>query len=292
MVYSDILAVQSDLEASLDFIEDDLPASFAKDLLVRLAPAIDKFTKLISTWEEGHLLREGATVAIAGSPNVGKSTLVNAFLGKARAIVSDTPGTTRDIIEESYLLDGFLLRLTDTAGLRETDCVIEREGVDRAKTKIDSADIVIYMVDASRPLSVHDISTLATLLPSRTIVVKNKTDIADIADLSDTQHATIVKASIINNIGLAEIRRSVSDKLSLQHSDTPQAAISDRHLELLEKCESFIELAKHELSSGEEKAVLAASHIRDALESLAMILGKNYHEDLLDTIFSKFCIGK
>ena len=177
-IYDSLVSVAADLEATLDFPDDELPESTMPELSRRLNDSrILRIGNLISTWDEGHILREGALVVISGKPNVGKSTMMNTLLGRDRAIVSQIPGTTRDTIEERYVLDGIPLRLVDTAGLRETQCEIEQEGVRRARAQLQKADLHLYLVDASTPLDDDDRDHLAALKSEKCVVVLNKSDL-------------------------------------------------------------------------------------------------------------------
>jgi tRNA modification GTPase len=151
-VYEAFLEVAANLETTLDFVEDELPDDVFAGIAELMDQTFEQLEELLDTWDEGRLLREGARVVILGRPNAGKSTLLNALLGFDRAIVSSTAGTTRDTIEEGFVLNGIPLRVIDTAGLRETDCEIEAEGVRRAEAHGAEANLAIYLVDASQPL--------------------------------------------------------------------------------------------------------------------------------------------
>ena len=176
-VYDAFLEVAANLETTLDFVEDELPDDVFSGIAGLLDHTFENLDRLLDTWDEGRLLREGARVVILGRPNAGKSTLLNALLGFDRAIVSSTPGTTRDTIEEGFVLHGIPLRIIDTAGLRETDCEIEAEGIRRAEAHGEEAHLAIYLIDASRPLHEEDRIRLEKLVPARSVVVLNKTDL-------------------------------------------------------------------------------------------------------------------
>jgi len=288
--YEAFLEVAANLETTLDFVEDELPDDVFSGIAHLLDVTFQALDSLLDTWDEGRLLREGARVVILGRPNAGKSTLLNALLGFDRAIVSSTAGTTRDTLEEGYVLDGIPLRITDTAGLRETDCEIEAEGVRRAEAHSREAHLAIYLLDASQPLHEEDRERLDKLDPAKSVVVLNKIDQGKV--IQDVQG---VEASLVNGIGVEELKRAMADTLEkgADLNVPPHAVISERHRNLLIRSHKEAQQARAFLNENvEENAVLAAEHLRSALEFLGQVTGREYHEDLLDNIFSRFCIGK
>lgn len=293
-IYNSLVSVAADLEATLDFPDDELPASALPELKSRLDDVALRIANLISTWDEGHILREGALVVISGKPNVGKSTMMNALLGRDRAIVSQIPGTTRDTIEERYVLDGIPLRLVDTAGLRETKCEIEREGVRRARAHIQKADLHLYLVDAFKPLDDDDRDHLAALESEKCVVVLNKIDLGQVVLPEQIHEMTVVSASLITGAGLDNVRRAMLKNLSagINLSVQPHASISERHRRLLIAAQTDVHEALGLINQQSGDIVLAADRLRDALEHLGLVTGKVYHDELLASIFSRFCVGK
>lgn len=292
--YNSLVAVNADLEATLDFSEDDdVSPTVIPDVLKRLELIQSQIGSILETWEEGHLLREGALVVISGKPNVGKSTLLNVLLEKDRAIVSATPGTTRDIIEETMILDGIPIRLVDTAGLRITACDVESEGVRRTRRQMQQADIHLYLMDISQALDKDDNENLTGLDPQRTILILNKYDLGNKLLLHDYKDLATIKSCLISRDGLNEIRQSIINKLGSVSSRPPHAVISERHRQILisagnELCEAVAMLR----TLRDDVVVLASSRIQMAIELFGQITGKTYHEELLNVIFSKFCVGK
>lgn len=292
-LYDGLMQTAADIETTLDFVEDELPGDVFPNLGKKLDESFRQLMDLFATWDEGRLLREGARVVVMGRPNAGKSTLFNVLLGHDRAIVTELPGTTRDVLEETLVLDGIPLRILDTAGLRETECLIEQEGIRRARVHSAAADIAIYLIDSSQPFSDEDAEHLAGLDPKRTVVVLNKMDkkIADcrlpIADRVN------VEASLINGAGISELKAAISKKLGGISHAPAHAVISERHRNLLETARAELEQARERLAGGGELgAAPAAEHLRAALEALGQVTGRVYHNELLDNIFSRFCIGK
>ena len=293
-LYDFLVSIAADVEATLDFPDDELPATALPELLQRLNTADERIGQLLSTWDEGHILREGALVVISGKPNVGKSTMLNALLGRDRAIVSQVPGTTRDTIEEKYVLEGIPLRLVDTAGLRETECEVEQEGVRRARAHIQKADLHLYLIDASKALDDDDRDHLAAMKSEKCVVVLNKVDLGQVVRSEQLKDATVVRTSLLTGGGVDEVRRAVIGKLTsgISLSAVPHASISERHRRLLVEARGGIREALSLIRDEAGNVVLAADRIRDSLENLGMITGKVYHDELLASIFSRFCVGK
>lgn len=294
-VYDAFLEVAANLETTLDFVEDELPDTVFEGIAHLLDVTFTALDELLDTWDEGRLLREGARVVILGRPNAGKSTLLNAFLGFERAIVSSTAGTTRDTIEEGFVLDGIPLRIIDTAGLRETDCEIEAEGIRRAEAHGEEAHISIYLIDASQPLNAEDRVRVENLDPARSVVVLNKVDQGNELSGLNVPDSYCVETSLISGKGIDALKSAMSSRLE-QGADLqapPHAVISERHRQLLIQAHVEAKQARCFLNENvEENAVLAAEHLRSALEFLGQVTGRVYHEELLDNIFSRFCIGK
>lgn len=293
-LYERVLMETARLEATLDFPEDELPEAVLPAIRSSLADIATDFTSLLDTWEEGHLLRDGALVVISGKPNVGKSTLLNALLESERAIVSDIPGTTRDSIEEQLVIGGVPLRLVDTAGLRETADQVEQVGIERTRKLLEQADLHLVMFDLTEPV---DLAELTDRNPANTIVLLNKSDMATNGDRPSpiAQDFTTIETSLLTGEGLSLLREQLLEKLSTNAdlSARPQAVISERHRGLLDQSLADLNEAMELLGlNREDVIVLAAARCRDALETLGQATGKVYQEALLDRIFSSFCIGK
>lgn len=293
-IYNDLIDLDADIEATMDFVEDELPPGINAALHERLNACRASVKTLLDTWEEGHLLREGATVVISGEPNVGKSTLMNRLLGRARSIVTDIPGTTRDTIEEQLVIGGAPIRLVDTAGLREADCAVEREGIRRAESAMQAADVNLYVLDGSRPLAQAEAGRLAALRGARSLVVINKADLGVKLVPGDIPAGLPqVTISLLDEGAAAVVRGVIGEVLHLHPDAPPHAAISERHRMAL--AEVLTELDQADAMMGRadiDGNLLVAEHLRVALALLGEITGREYSEELLDSIFSRFCIGK
>lgn len=291
--YSKLLSLVATLEAALDFPDDEMPPSPISQSS-RLANQIHcDLVAMLATWNEGRILREGALTVISGKPNVGKSTLFNALLGTDRAIVADHPGTTRDTIEENLVIDGVLLRLVDTAGLCETGCDIEHQGVMRARAEMERADFHIHVLDASTPLDDADMVQLGTLSPNKTVVVLNKTDLGTMTRSSDIAKHTVISMCLLNAEAVDNLKTSLAGKLARYAYAPARATISERHRRTISSVSENVLEASQLLASGKEDTLVpAASLLRSGTEKLATLTGRTYYDDLLEQVFSRFCIGK
>jgi tRNA modification GTPase len=293
-LYTIVLEICSDLEASLDFSEAELPAATLKDINTRLDQTSIGLAALLAEWHEGHYLREGARVVITGEPNAGKSTLLNALVGSERAIVTPTPGTTRDFIEEQLILEGIPIRLIDTAGLRTTSCEIEQQGVERAHHHASQADVNLVVVDASVPLPQSILAHLESLPETTTLIVFNKCDLGTPPTLPRilSGYAT-VETALLTKDGISSLQDAIVAALGLAEPAPPHAVISERHRAALMTAQGHTVAAIEVLGvDGLDNSAFAASDLRLAAESIGQITGACYSDDLLDTIFRRFCIGK
>ena len=293
--YDALIGLAADMEATLDFPDDELPPPVITDVLRRIDGVTGDLRSLIATWDDGHSLRDGLQVVIVGRPNVGKSTLMNALLGRNRAIVSEVPGTTRDTIEENFILDGIQLVLVDTAGLRDPQCSIEREGISRTRRQMEKADLYLYVVDASQPRHPDDEKNMNELSNDNCIIVGNKTDLGRKFSIPSKFKKYYCETSIVYNIGMEDIIKKISNIIENKFmlGQNSRTIISERHRKILVKASEQLEQAHALLQNGlEESYVLVAGHLREAAELMGLVTGKKYNDSLLESIFSNFCIGK
>ena len=249
------------------------------------------------TYGEGKIFRNGISVVITGRPNVGKSSLLNALLGEKRAIVTPIPGTTRDFIEEFIDIEGITVKLTDTAGIREPENIIEQEGLALVKDRLSSADLAIILLDGSEALSDDDRRIIADNRNRNTLVAMNKVDLPSRLELSEVESLLpgrdIFSISAKYGDGLPEIKKAIRKAaIGTDVHRQPDAIITNiRHKMSLEKAVSFLSQAK-EGSLKNVSPELIAIDLNDALASMGEITGKTASEDILTRIFSQFCIGK
>jgi tRNA modification GTPase len=276
------------LEASVDFSEEGYHFVQPAEVAGALEQLMARTGALIADGRRGRLVREGLQVAIAGKPNVGKSSLFNALAGAARAIVTDMPGTTRDLVAEVVDLDGLRVTLVDTAGVRPTRDVVEAEGVARARQAWDVADVVLVVLDGSAPLDALDRQLLEDTAGRRRLVVSNK------ADLGGEGGAGFLRISARTGAGLAGLRAGLARVLDVELRDDPPAITNLRHLALLVRAHEALSRARAAAGAGgdtlPEEFVLA--DLQDARAALEEISGRRTSEDVLSHIFSRFCIGK
>ncbi|MBL7115365.1 MAG: tRNA uridine-5-carboxymethylaminomethyl(34) synthesis GTPase MnmE [Kiritimatiellae bacterium] len=292
--YNKILSTAADLEAVLDFDDGELPTPILPEIMERLKSSMVSINAVLKTWEEGRLLREGAVVVIAGRPNVGKSSLLNRLLGSDRAIVTDVPGTTRDTVEETLIVHGVPMRLVDTAGLRDTDCRIEQEGITRTQGMLSRADLTLYLVDAAMGPVDDDIQQLEACDNSTTVLVANKCDLAaNLLELRTGTWEIEAQVSAATGQGIERLTELMAERLGVSADDATGIYISERHRMGLLNAKKHCEAAIEQLGSEDEGLIVtAATELRSALEGLGEIIGKRYDTALLDRIFSRFCIGK
>ena len=278
----------------MDFSEDELPDSILTGIEERLREARKQITGILDTWDEGHLLREGSRVVISGNPNVGKSTLMNRLLGRERSIVTDIPGTTRDTIEEQFVVNGIPIRIIDTAGLRDADCAVEREGIRRAESAIEAADLNVIVLDGSQKLTARDASWMAGQMPERALVVVNKADLGLRLEMDQIPVALPrVVVSLLAAEAADQVKAALAALLQLGESPLPHATISERHRAVLDVALAELDQALGVLVRADvDGHLLAAEHLRAALMSMGTVTGREYSDELLDSIFSRFCIGK
>ena len=294
-LYDNLLAIAADIEAMLDFPDHELPQSVPIEISRRLDSISAEIKALLATWQEGRVLREGARVVIAGAPNVGKSTLLNYLAGRDRAIVSPHPGTTRDTIEESVILQGYPIHLVDTAGLRDAPCEIEQEGIRRTYRALAEADLCVCLVDASQKLFANEAAFLKDHDPAKLIVLINKTDLGHQIRPENLPGIDVLEISLKLDPKLSQISDKIIQKVVQKPSGSDHGtfAISERHKKSLQTALDDVITTEKLLKTGSEADFLpAATHIRSGLEQIGLIFGKNCTEEILDTIFSRFCVGK
>jgi len=284
----DLMLALAHVEAHIDFPDEDIAPETRGQLLARLEAAAEFLRQLLSTANEGQILRRGIRAAIIGRPNVGKSSLLNQLLGHDRAIVSPIPGTTRDTVEETANIRGIPVIFIDTAGLREASDVIEVEGIRRSRKELGAAELILHVVDASEPLTEMDQSYLLECASKKRILVRNKIDLPIRLQLPGA-----IDLCCVTGAGIESLKDAI--KAAVWSGDVRaemwQAMINSRHQEALERARAALLRAIAALGS-DASLDLVAADLRIAVNAVGEIVGKTTTEDLLDSIFSHFCIGK
>lgn len=286
-----------DITVNIDYPDEDIEQLTFEKLIAALGSVRSKIEDLLRTSDTGRIISEGLKVSIIGKPNVGKSSLMNALLNETRAIVTEVPGTTRDTIEEMITIRGIPIRLTDTAGIHETDDVVEKIGIEKSKEAFNNADLVILMIDTSRPLDDEDISIIEHIGGRKVIAVMNKSDLpsefasAEVAKL--LPDAPIIEASVTGGHGIEEIENIIEELVyggKVKQNESTMIT-NVRHKRLLEEASQSIADA---IAGAEERQPLELIEIdaNAAYESLGMIIGEAVEEDIINEVFARFCLGK
>ncbi len=292
-IKDDLLDVVVVLESALEFVEDDLPDVQKGQVVDRLSSVEAKLRRIADTFAAGKLIREGLRLAIVGRPNVGKSSLFNALLGSERAIVTEIAGTTRDQIHERFTIDNIPISLIDTAGMRETEDVVESIGVERAKRAMADADLIFVVLDASQPLTDEDQAVISAAGGIEHLIVANKADIAspELEKLR-SKFSESIAVSAKTGHGLDGLKQAVIERFApVENADSGFLVTDARHHDLLVRAADDIKNSAELYQAGEsEEIVLIGLH--NAMLYLGRITGETTTEDMLTRIFSTFCIGK
>lgn len=292
-----IIDVLSNIELAIDFTEEDVASAKVSDIDRRVDELHLSVKRILETADKGIVFREGIMAVICGRPNVGKSSLMNALLRHDRVIVTSVPGTTRDVIEESINICGVTVRLVDTAGIIETQDRVEMEGIKRSREKLEQADIVLFMVDLSRPISDQDEEIHNTVKSKNVIIVANKSDLPRAFDIEDARKRfgtrDILEISALKGTGLEGIEDTISNRVLGGKTGTPEGPVITnlRHKQALEKALEAVERGR-KLRGKDHSGELLASDLNEAVYHLGCITGESIEDDVLDRIFSQFCIGK
>jgi tRNA modification GTPase len=282
------------IEADLDFGED-LPPLHYDTFLADLQTLQTTIDTLLASYAQGRLLREGLQVVLAGRPNVGKSSLLNQLLQTDRALVTDIPGTTRDVIAEPLVIRGAPVCLLDTAGLRAARDRVEELGIARTRQHLAQADLVLFVIDASQPWDPEDTANLTELAGKPALLVLNKSDLPPQVTASSVPSNwphPVLAVSALTGAGLPELREAIFQAaLGDRTAASPQVVTQARHQQHLQRCREALVQAL-DLIRTEQPPELLALELQTGIQELGAILGLEIGEDILDRIFSRFCLGK
>lgn len=290
-----LLDILARLSVWSDYPEDgDIPQIDSKMLKKSLFEVESQISDMIKGYDACKILKEGVKTAIIGRPNVGKSTLMNCLSGHEKSIVTNIPGTTRDVIEESVMLGDIPLLLIDTAGIRETDDIIEKIGVKKSREYMDISDITLLVLDSSSALSDEDRNLLKSCDKSKTIIILNKCDLKKMIDTNEllTFSDKIVELSAINGSGTEKLKEIIENMIGISEIEPSDVVISsERQLNSLKKVKEIIEKSIEETNFGMTLDAITVL-LQDAMEILMNFTGENASEEIVNRVFEKFCVGK
>lgn len=289
-VVTAVIHLRMYVEAAIDFVEEEINFLADQQVENQLASIMQTVAEIQASAVQGSLLRDGITVVIAGQPNVGKSSLLNQLSGKDIAIVTDIPGTTRDVLREYISIDGMPMHIIDTAGLRESDDPVEQEGIRRARDQIAQADLVLQVVDNSQKnFSEKHLAVVPRHIKKITVI--NKIDLTGEAPSIQQNTDLIVSLSAKTGEGMALLKKLIMDSVGFEATTEGTFSARRRHLDALSRAQTFLQNAHHELHVNKAGELLA-EELRQAQLALSEITGEFTSDDLLGKIFSSFCIGK
>lgn len=289
-IRKDLLEALSRLEYSINFTEDgeDLPPD---EIISYMEEAVKKIKKLLSTSNKGKIIKDGINTTIIGKPNVGKSSLLNALLKENRAIVTDIPGTTRDSISEYISLGSFTLKINDTAGIRDTDDLVEKIGVDKSIELSKSSDLIIAIFDRSREFDSEDEKILELIKGKNAIVILNKTDLANKFFMEELD-LPIIETSMKENIGIEELEEKIQDIFDTKVINRESLIITNtRHERLLKSADEKLDNSLEDIKRGISLDAVEVD-LRSSYKDLGLIIGESVSDEIMDKVFKEFCVGK
>lgn len=294
---NDLISLMAEIEVSIDYPEEDIEEITYSKIEYTLRAIKIQLDRLLEKSKSGKIIREGLKTVIVGKPNVGKSSLMNALLKDSRAIVTEIPGTTRDVIEEYMNISGIPIKLMDTAGIRDTEDIVEKIGVQKSKLYFNEADLIIFVLDASVALTKEDHDIMALVKNKHAIVIINKTDLESKIDMdyinSMLMDKTIIRTSIHTELGIEDLENEIKNmvfgnEVEMNHVDIIS---NTRHIQLVKDAEKNISDALNAVHSGMPYDFIEVD-VKNAILNLGHITGESVEEDLMNTIFSNFCLGK
>ncbi len=294
-IKNDLVALIAHIFALMDFPEEDVELLNDGELIDGINNSIREIDEILKTSEKGRIVREGLNTAIIGKPNVGKSSLLNALLNENRAIVTDVPGTTRDIIEEHLSIKGIPINLIDTAGIRQTDEIVEKIGVERSREAIDKADLIIFVFDNSRPIEKDDYEILKLIENKKVLYILNKIDLPSAIDIDEVDKLSggrYVRLSSVTKEGLETLENTVYNMVLSDGLSHDEFLLTNmRHKDALIKAKDSLMSCLNTIESGLTEDFVSID-LNSAIDHLGLITGETANEDLINEIFERFCVGK
>ena len=293
---NDMIKIISNINVNIDYPEYDDVEIITNDILIpKIEILKEKIKEILKESENGKLIKEGINTCIIGKPNVGKSSLLNSLLEEDKAIVTDIAGTTRDIVEGQIVIDGILLNIIDTAGIRKTSDIVEQIGVEKSLKTIDQADLILLMLNNNEKITDDIKEILEKIQTKKYLILINKTDLENKLDISklNISKEKIINLSIINNQGIEELKKKIGELFKIKELETkdPTYINNIRSISILKNCLNKIEEIEKSIKSNMPIDMIEID-IKNIWEELGKINGTTYEEELLDEMFKRFCLGK
>ena len=292
-IRKDIMDIQANIEVNIDYPEYEEGEKYTKESLKPLIDKVySKINELLSNSKNGKIIKDGISVALVGKPNVGKSSILNALLEEEKAIVTNIPGTTRDIVEGKINLDGIILNIIDTAGIRKTNDIVEQIGVEKSLKMIGEADLIIYVLNNNEELTSEDLETINELHSKQSIIFINKNDLDNKIDLKRLSNYNIITGNTLNYEGLTNLKNEIKRLFNLNEIEQEDYTYlsNARQIALITKAKDMIENIYNNYEN--VPIDMFTIDLKNTYETLGEIIGATYKDDLLDELFSKFCLGK
>ena len=289
---SNLVGIISNIEVNIDYPEyEDIEVLTNDKILPNITKFKEKLEYIIKKSEDSKIVKEGINVGIIGKPNVGKSSLLNSLLEEEKAIVTDIPGTTRDIVEGKIVLDGIMLNVIDTAGIRQTDDVVEKIGVERSIKTIDSSDLVIFILNNNEIISEEEKELLQKLEDKKKIIVVNKIDLENKLDKRILEN--FIEISVKEELGIDKVKEEIKKLFNLGEIEANDMTYlsNARSISLLHKTMNSINEAIKEIELASPIDIVELN-LKDAWNTLGEVIGETYTDELIDELFSRFCLGK
>lgn len=292
-IRKDIMNIQSNIEVNIDYPEYEEGEKYTKETLKPLIDNVyNKINELLANSKNGKIIKDGISVALVGKPNVGKSSILNALLEEEKAIVTNIPGTTRDIVEGKINLNGIILNIIDTAGIRKTNDLVEQIGVEKSLKMIDESDLIIYVLNNNEELTAEDLNTIKELESKQSIIFVNKDDLNSKIDLTKISKYNVITGNTLSYDGLKDLKNEIIKMFNLNEieQDDYTYLSNARQIALITKAKNMIE---NIYTNYENFPIdMFTIDLKNTYETLGEIIGETYKDDLLDELFSKFCLGK
>ena len=296
-IKKDLMEIVTNIEVSIDYPEYDTPEATNDDIRDKINLTRDRLNQLEKSFKNGKIIKEGIKTVIIGRPNAGKSSLLNAILKEERAIVTEYEGTTRDTIEEFVNINEIPLILVDTAGIRKAEDAVERIGIEKSRKLADSADLIIAIIDASKPLTDEDIEIIELAKSKKSIIVLNKSDLQEVINENNSEFnsfkGNIIKISAMQKIGLEDLYNKITELFNLNeiNFDNDIVITNERHRNLICKAIENLNKAEETLNNNMPVDIIFIA-LKDVLSNLGAITGEEAGEEIINEIFARFCLGK